>query len=185
MPLWGTSNTISEAKPKYLSGEDKERCFATSQGWIIRTDKGNGRFSDEVLVSVGGLGVALANADITSVFFSNTAASYVQNSANAFVTVVFNEPVTIANGTPTIAVTGSTSGAITATYNAGSGTNQLLFKFTVPAVTQTLSLSGQTITANNATFLDAAATPATVLFANGVVRAVSGKATGTANVAVA
>lgn len=184
MPLWG-SNTSDESKPKYLTAEEKQSTFATETGWVFRRDKGNGRYVDELLVAIGGLSAALANANITGVFFTNTAASYVQSNANAYVTVVFNEQVTIANGTPTLAVTGSTSGAITANYTSGSGTNKLLFKFTVPAATQTLSILGQTIAANNATFLDGNATAATVSFANGVVTAVAGKASGSANVAVA
>lgn len=185
MPLWGTNSAISETKPKYLSAEDKDRTYATPQGWVIRTDKGNGRFSDEVLVAVGGLSAGLANADITGVFFANTAASYVQSNANAYVAVVFNEQVTIANGTPVMTVTGSTSGAITATYASGSGTNKHLYKFTVPAATQTLSIGAQTVTANNATFLDGTSTAATLTIGAGVIRPIQGKATGTANVAVA
>lgn len=178
MPLWGKSPT-SDAKPKYLSAEDKLNTYATSRGWVFKRPDG----TEEVLVAIGGLGALLTNADVTDVFFANTAASYVQANANAFVTVAFNEVITV-TGSPTIRVDGSVANA-TATYISGSGTNKLQFKFTVPSQTQTLSLTAQTITLSGGTLVDGTSTAANTTIEAGDVKGVRGKVGANSQVAVA
>jgi len=180
MPLWGTT-TSDESKPKYLSGPEKTNTFATSLGWVQKRDDG----TEELLVSIGGLAAALANSNITAVFFANTAASYVQANANAFVTVAFNEKVTV-TGSPTLAVTGNgASGNAVATYNSGSGTNKLNFKFTVPSVTQTLSIGNQSVALAGGSIVDAETVAATLSFTTAVVTGVRDAPGASANVAVA
>lgn len=51
MALWDSWNDES-AKPKFLSDEEKKRCFATEQGWVLRDEK-NG--SEELIVAIKGL----------------------------------------------------------------------------------------------------------------------------------
>lgn len=180
MPLWGKS-TANESKPKYLSAEDSLNTYATKLGWVLKRADG----TEELLVAIGGLAEALANPDVTDVFFANTAASYVKNSANAYVTVGFNEKVVV-TGSPTINVTGSSANAV-ATYASGSGTNKLLFKFTVPNNTQTLSLAAQSITLAGGTIQDQAnnAVAANLVIQPADVKGVRGKAGANSQVAVA
>ena len=181
MPLWGIS-TSDESKPKWLTAEEKANVFASSSGWVYKRPDG----TEEILVAVGGLANALGAASISAVYFANTAAQYVKNNANAFVVVSYNENVVV-SGTPTLNVTGATTNA-TATYVSGSNSNKLLFKFTVPNVTQTLTIAGQTITlaaANN--IVDAANTSvnASPTFAGGVVTGVQAKPGANAVISVA
>ncbi len=178
MPLWGKSTT-NEAKPRYLSAEDALNTRATTQGWVLKRPDG----TDELLVAIGGLSTSLAAADVTDVFFANTAASYVQGNANSFITVGFNEAVVV-TGSPTIAVAGATPA--TATYASGSGSNKLLFKFTVPAVAQTLSIAPQSITLAGGTIKDQiGAANVSLVIQSGDVKGVRGKPGAVATVAVA
>lgn len=181
MPLWGIS-TSDESKPKWLSAEEKSNTFATSEGWVYKRPDG----TEELLIAVGGLNTALATPTIASVYFANTAATYIQGHTNAHVLVSYNEKVIVA-GVPTLSVTGGTTNA-TASYVSGSNTNQLLFKFTVPSATQTITVEGQTITTNSTvTIVDSAnsSVNAVVLFANSAVVGVQSKAGANAAVAVA
>lgn len=179
MPLWGKS-TANESKPKYLNAEDSLNTRATPSGWVLKRADG----TDEILVAIGGLSTALAAPDITDVFFANTAASYTQGNVNAFVTVGFNEAVTV-TGSPTLTVDGATTDA-TATYASGSGTNKLLFKFTVPAETQTLSLAAQSIALAGGTIVDVnGGTAASLVIQAGDVKGVRGKAGANSQIAVA
>lgn len=172
MPLWGGSTT-DESKPKWLTEEEKANCYATPAGWVYKQPNG----TEEILVAFRGLATELGAPTISAVYFANTAATYVQGHTNAYVAVVYNEKVVV-SGSPTLNVNGSDTDA-TATYTSGSGTNKLLFKFTVPSVAQTLQIDGQTITtaqANN--LVDAANTSvnASPTFANSVVVGVQAKA---------
>jgi len=162
MALWGGS-VSDESKPKWLTAEEKSRCYATAAGWAITREDG----LEEILVAFkGNLAGLLAAPTITDVYFANTVATYVQG-ANAHVMVVYNEKVVV-NSAPTLVVNGSSSNA-TATYVSGNNTNKILFKFTVPASTQTLSLLGQTISGNIADTANTALT-ADLVFANNEVK---------------
>jgi hypothetical protein len=185
MPLWGVT-TSDESKPKWLTQEQKARCFATQEGWVLRHYKSadESEYWDEVLVTTAGLANTLANSNITLVYFSNAASAYVQGFTNAFVTVVFNEKVNV-TGSPTLNVVGGTTNA-TATYNAGTGTNKLKFKFTVPAQTQTMNLANQSIALAGGTINDVSAnTAATLSFTSAVVANVALGATGNTTISVA
>lgn len=148
MALWGVS-TADESKPKWLTDGnpvgDKQDCFATSAGWVLRhyTNTARTTYYDEVLVAVKNLSGAtkLAAADISAAYFK--ASSYDQGDTGTVV-VVYNEQVTV-SGSPTLAVTGSVTGTITATAADQTGTNQIEFTFTVPSQTETLSIGAQSI----------------------------------------
>jgi hypothetical protein len=180
MPLWGTT-TADESKPKYLTAEEQASTYATASGWVFKRPDG----TEELLVAIGGLAAALGAADVSDIFFANTAASYTQGNANAFVTVSFNESVVV-TGAPTIVVTGSgTAASTTATYATGSGSSKLQFKFTVPAEAQTLSLAAQSIVLAGGTIKDSSNTNATLTIAAGDIRGVRAKAGANASVVVA
>lgn len=177
MPLWGAtpSNT---SKPKYLTEEEKANTYATKAGWVYKQPNG----TEEILVAIGGLADALGAAQITSVFFANTAASYTPGNANAFVTVAYSENVNV-TGSPTLVVTGSTTNA-TATYASGNGSNKLQFKFTVPAGAQTLSLGAQSLASG--TIKDAGSnTAADLTISASDVKGVRGKADAASTITVA
>lgn len=172
MALWGTS-TADESKPKYLSEEEKANTYATNRGWVYKRPDG----TEELLVTARGLETSLGAASISSVYFANTAAQYVQGNANSFVTVSYNEKVTVTGTAPTLVVQGSTSNAV-ATYASGSGTSKLQFKFTTPAATQTLSIPAQTITLASANVITETANSSinvSPTFASSVVVGVNGK----------
>lgn len=178
MPLWGTSPS-DESKPKYLTEEEKASTYATKSGWVFKRADG----TEEILVAIGGLGETLGAADVSDVYFANTAASYTQGNANAFVTVAFNESVVV-TGAPTLVVSGSTTDA-TATYASGSGSNKLQFKFAVPAETQTLTIEAQSIALAGGTIKDSSNTAATLAFTADEVKGVRAKAGANSSVAVA
>ena len=50
MALWGVS-TADEAKPKWLTAEQKKNVYATDRGWVQL----NGKGLEEVIVAIGGL----------------------------------------------------------------------------------------------------------------------------------
>lgn len=172
MALWGTS-TADESKPKYLSEEEKANTYATNRGWVYKRPDG----TEELLVTARGLETSLGAASISSVYFANTAASYTQGNANSYVIVTYNEKVTVTGVAPSLHVLGSTANA-TATYQSGSGTSKLLFKFTTPNATQTLSIPAQTINlaaANVITETANSSINASPTFASSVVVGVEGK----------
>lgn len=185
MALWGVT-TSDESKPKWLTQSEKTRTFATNEGWVLRHFKKGDEsiYWDEVLVCVAGLADTLGNTNITLIYFSNTAATYVQGHTNAFIEVVFNEKVKV-TGSPTINVVGSTTNA-TATYQSGSNTNKLKFKFTVPSATQTMNLANQSIALAGGTINDVSAnTPATLSFTSAVTANVALAASGNTRITVA
>ena len=129
-------------------------------------------------VAIGGLAgagsttEALGAATITGVFFEQESLA---QGATGTVVVVFNELVTVANS-PTIVVTGAGGSNATATYARGSGLNRLEFDFTVPSVTQVISIGAQTIgTAGSAAIKDSGQTvDADLTIAAGDVRGAGG-----------
>lgn len=149
--LWGIT-AGSEAKPNWLTDEEKESTFATNGGWVLRHPSG----IEETLVAIANLKTRLGAASVTEVKFAT--GTYTAGTTKS-VRVTFNEKVTV-TGTPTIAVTGSVAGAITATYasTAGQG-NVLVFNFTVPAAANVLTVDAQTIVVTGATITETDVTP--------------------------
>lgn len=196
MPLWG-SNTGSEAKPKWLNRANAAHTYASNLGWVYNRPDG----TQEVLVSIGGLSTAFGNSDITAVYFSNIASSYTVGHTNSYVSVSFDESMLV-TGSPTLAVTGSLPASnATATYDSGSNSSILNFKFTVPAVLglnftgitgNTVFANGETITqgavtghvilANTTTLYLSTLTGDLVLTSNSATQIVGGTSGGTANV---
>jgi len=181
MALWGITDG-AESKPNWLSQADKNNTVAKAHGWELQKTVGS-RTLTETLVAIssaGALSTALAEATISSVYF--TASTYDQADSGS-VTVVYNEQVSVTNGA-TLVVTGSTTGAVTATAAAHTAKNQIVFAFTVPSQTETLSIAAQTITATVVDSLGGATSDKVV--AAGDIHDAGGAGTaGTATIAVA
>ena len=165
MALWGTTDA-DEAKPKWLTADQKTNVFATNKGWTQL----NGKGLEEVICSIGGLSTAIAGADINTSAFVG-AAFDVSAGGNIDVRLVFNEKITVVTtgGTPTITVTNSQAGGgsaatLSAAYQSGSGTNKLVFRHTIGAAGSTvsaddvLSIAGQNIALNSGTIKDTGTT---------------------------
>ena len=146
MALWGNSSS-DESKPKWTTDgnktADKQNVFATEQGWVMRhyTNADKSTHYDEILCALSGLPTALSDATITSVHFDKK--TYAR-AATGSVIVVYNELVDVTNGA-TLTVTASGTSDPTATAAAQTGTNRVVFTFTVPSATTTLSIGAQTI----------------------------------------
>lgn len=151
--LWGV-NTTNENKPNWLTDAQKENCFATPAGWVLRHNNG----IEELLVAVAGLSLAgkLAAATITDIRWGT--GTYTAGTTKS-VRVQFNEKVTV-TGSPTLVVTGSVTGAVTATYaSTNTAGDTLVFNFTVPAAGQTLSVGAQSIALAGGTITETGVTP--------------------------
>jgi len=143
MALWGNTDA-DEAKPKWLTTDEKDTTFATDRGWV----RLNGKGQEEVLCAIGGLSTSVAGADITRVAFVSTAFDK-SDGGNIDVRVTFNEKVTV-TGNPTLVITndqtgGGSAATLSAAYTSGSGTNRLIFRKTLGAN------AGDTAAGNNLT----------------------------------
>ena len=156
MALWGTTANVDEAKPKWLTAEQKKNVDATDRGWVQLDGKG----LEEVIVAIGGLaggtsaaaGLGKATADYVN--FVNTSYSEA-GQGNLDVVVTFNERVTV-TGSPQITITNSTTSA---TYTAGyvsTSRNKLTFRVSNPAAVENdvLTVLGQPIDLNGGTIVD-------------------------------
>ena len=92
MALWGKTDA-DEAKPKWLTADQKANTFADSRGWVF-TQPGGG---EEILCAISELSAGLNSGDITEVRFVQ--AAYAAGSRTIAVDVSFNEKVTV-TGTP-------------------------------------------------------------------------------------
>jgi hypothetical protein len=153
--LWGTSSAAGqEQKPNWLTDEEKENCFATSAGWVLRHPDG----TEELLVAVAGLSLEakLSAASITAIRFAN--GIYTEGTTKV-IRVQYNEKVTV-TGTPTLTVTGSVAGAITASYvSTNTAGDTILFEFVVPAAGDTLTIGAQSINITGDTITETGVTP--------------------------
>lgn len=167
MALWGIS-TSDEAKPKYLTAEQKKNTYATDSGWVYK-DPNTGL--EEVLVAIGGLTggtsttARLGAADITALTWVTSALDTDDDTIT--VDVVYNEKVDVdtTGGSPTMVVSnddasGDGNGDYTLTYSAGTGTNTI--RFTADSLTlsedDVLSIGAQNIALNSGTMKDAGQT---------------------------
>lgn len=151
--LWGTSSATGlEHKPVWLTEAQKERTYATKDGWAIKRSDG----TEEILVSIKGLNTRLSSATITGVSFVN--GTYTAGTTKS-VKVQFNEKVTV-TGSPRLVVTGSVAGAVTATYaSTNTAGDTLTFTFIVPAAGNTLSVGAQSIALAGGTITETGITP--------------------------
>lgn len=145
MSLWGSSSS-DESKPKNLTTADKAEVYANESGWVVRagsklTGNGNTSATPEVLVTIGGLGTALAAASISSTQFDISEFD-VSAGGTLSATVNYNEQVTVV-GSPTIVVTNSQAGggsAATLTLTKSAATaNSITFTLVVGAAGSTIS----------------------------------------------
>ena len=89
MALWGNTDA-DEAKPKWLTADQKENVFATDRGWVQL----NGKGLEEVICAIGGLSTSIAGADINEIEFTTTSFSEAAGG-NIDLTITFNEKVTV------------------------------------------------------------------------------------------
>jgi hypothetical protein len=167
MALWGIS-TSDEAKPKYLTADQKKNTYATDSGWVYK-DPNTGL--EEVLVAIGGLtggtttNTRLGAADITALTWVTSALD--DGDTAITVDVVYNEKVDVdtTGGTPSMVVSnddtsGDANGDYTLSYASGTGTNKLRFTATglTLSATDVLSIGAQNIALNSGTMKDAGQT---------------------------
>jgi len=148
MPLWGITD---EAKPKWLTDDQKKEVFAKDSGWVVEggstmTGNGNADAQPEVLCCIADLANRLQNATITEIeLISPLAGGTFDKSEGGpiSVRVRWNEAVTV-TGTPHFIVNNKTSSSRhqTCLYVSGSGTNELVF-------TKTLGAASSDITAGD------------------------------------
>ena len=165
MALWGNTDA-DEAKPKWLTADQKENVFATDRGWVQL----NGKGLEEVICAIGGLSTSIAGADINEIEFTTTSFSEAAGG-NIDLTITFNEKVTVvtSGGTPTITLTNSQAGSgaaatVAAAYQSGSSTNRIVFRYTQGADDgstvndvasgDVLSVGAQNIALNSGTIKD-------------------------------
>lgn len=125
---------------------------ATEKGWELPL-KGTppAKGLTEVLVSIGGLSTRAGAANIVSVVILTPAGTFVETET-IDIEVTFNEDVDV-TGTPQISLT-LDSGTVFADFVSGTGTNTLLFRYTVgasdlavtgPVAVSPIGLNGGTI----------------------------------------
>ncbi len=188
MALWGVTDA-DEAKPKWLTSDDKKEVFANTSGWVREAGSAwsgndNADAQVEVLACIGNLTTGIGAADITEVEWITTTA----DKSAGFVLSVrvrYNEAVTVntSGGTPTLAVTngnqgsGSGRGPHTLSYASGTGTNELVFSLTIAAAnaatnaSDVLTVAAQSISLASGTMKDTAdgSTNASVVIASAAV----------------
>ena len=163
MALWGSSDT-DEAKPKWLTTEDKRAVYATSSGWVKPHVDGVG---EEVLVAIRGLSTRTSTsgdvtglnvADISSINW-NISTWDVSAGGTLSVTVNYNEQVTV-TGTPQLSVTngnqgsGSGRGPHVLSYASGTNTNRLTFTLAIGAANNAIKVADVLVIGANAVSLN-------------------------------
>ena len=189
MGSWGATDA-DEAKPKFLTTEEKKGVYATASGWVSQagqTSSGNDNASaqPEVLVALRGLATKIGQATVDAVEIVTTAMDASEGGVIR-VDVHYNEQVTVATAAPLMVVTNSQAGGgsaatKTATYQSGSGTNRLTFRCTIGAGGSTvsaddvLSIGAQNVALAGGTLKDAGTTLNSLV----AVSAAAGAAAGT------
>ena len=156
MALWGKSTTV-ESRPKWLGGDGaqgasgaKEDAFANTAGWALRAGtaaSGNDNTSAQVelLAAVSGLSTTLGVANILSADF--TAGEYARTETFDMA-ITFDEAITVVSAAWSadqvitnklyfiVGNYGPTDmaddGSMKMQYYAGSGTNKITFRGTIP-----------------------------------------------------
>ena len=138
MGSWGATDA-DEAKPKFLTTEEKKGVYATASGWVSQAGQAssgndNASAQPEVLVALRGLATKLGQATVDAVEIVTTA---MDASAGGVlrVDVHYNEQVTVATASPQVVVTNSQAGG-------GSAANfTLTMDGSLPLTNDTLSFS--------------------------------------------
>ena len=190
MALWGKSTT-TESRPKWLGGDGaqgasgaKEDAFANTAGWALRAGtaaSGNDNTSAQVelLAAVSGLSTTLGVANVLSVDF--TAGEYARTETFDMV-MTFDEAITVVSAAWSadqvitnklhfiVGNYGPTDmaddGSMYMQYYAGSGTNKITFRGTIPGTAVANGLIGDAdyafVANGTATIKDAAAVAVTL-----------------------
>ena len=190
MALWGKSTTV-ESRPKWLGGDGaqgasgaKEDAFANTAGWALRAGtaaSGNDNTSAQVelLAAVSGLSTTLGVANVLSVDF--TAGEYARTETFDMV-MTFDEAITVVSAAWSadqvitnklhfiVGNYGPTDmaddGSMYMQYYAGSGTNKITFRGTIPGTAVANGLIGDAdyafVANGTATIKDAAAVAVTL-----------------------
>ena len=181
MPLWGTTASSADNKPKYLvddedSDYNRENSYATDGGWVMRAGtpangNDNANADPEILVAIGELADTISGATITDARFiiGSTAATdftAIEGTGVLELEITWDEAVTVdtSGGTPSIVVanndaSGAGQGNYTLAYVAtGSTKNRKRFKKTSASLSNTdvLTVGGSNIVLNSGTIKDTA-----------------------------
>ena len=181
MPLWGTTASSADNKPKYLvddenSDYNRENSYATDGGWVMRAGtpangNDNANADPEILVAIGELADTISGATITDARFivGSTAATdmtAIDGTGVLELEITRDEAVTVdtSGGTPSIVVanndaSGAGQGNYTLAYVAtGSTKNRIRFKKTSASLSNTdvLTVGGANIVLNSGTIKDTA-----------------------------
>ena len=181
MPLWGTTASSADNKPKYLiddedSDYNRENSYATDGGWVMRAGtpangNDNANADPEILVAIGELADTISGATITDARFivGSTAATdmtAIDGTGVLELEITWDEAVTVdtSGGTPSIVVanndaSGAGQGNYTLAYVAtGSTANRKRFKKTSASLSNTdvLTVGGANIVLNSGTIKDTA-----------------------------
>ena len=190
MALWGKSTT-AESRPKWLGGDGsqgasgaKEDAFANTAGWALRAGTaagGNDNTSAQVelLACVSGLATTLGVANVLSVDY--TAGEYARTETFDMV-MTFDEAITVVSAAWSadqvitnklyfiVGNYGPTDmaddGSMKLQYYAGSGTNKITFRGTIPGTAVASGRIGDAdyafVANGTATIKDAAAVAVTL-----------------------
>jgi hypothetical protein len=181
MPLWGTTASSADNKPKYLvddenSDYNRENSYATDGGWVMRAGtpangNDNANADPEILVAIGELADTISGATITDARFiiGSTAATdftAIEGTGVLELEITWDEAVTVdtSGGTPSIVIanndaSGAGQGNYTLAYVAtGSTANRKRFKKTSASLSNTdvLTVGGANIVLNSGTIKDTA-----------------------------
>ena len=129
MALWGNTDA-NEAKPKWLTTEQKEDVIANEFGWVAKpggkfTGNGNANASPEILCFIKGLSGKIGTGDISGIDWITTAFDK-SDGGTLSARVHFNEAVTV-TGNPKVVVSGTGGRNHNLPYVSGSGTSSLVF----------------------------------------------------------
>ena len=191
MPLWGTTASSADNKPKYLiddedSDYNRENSYATDGGWVMRAGtpangNDNADADPEILVAIGELADTISGATITDARFivgstATTDMTAGDGTQRILLEITWDEAVTV-TGSPQIVVanndaSGGGYGNHTLTYTAtGSTANRKRFTKTSASLgnTDVLTVGGSNISLNSGTIKDTAdGTTASSLVMSGV-----------------
>ena len=194
MPLWGATDA-DESKPKNLTTAQKKEVYAAAGGWTVEagstmTGNDNTSATPEIIVAIGDLATAIANADITEIEWITTAADK-SDGFSLSVRARFNEAVDVATGSgvPYLAVTngnegsGSGRGPHNLPYASGTGTNEIVFTLAIAAdnaatnASDVLVIGANAMNLNSGTIKDAGTAVVSTITSSSAIGTAAGSIT--------
>ncbi|WP_426442478.1 DUF4347 domain-containing protein [Bradyrhizobium genosp. P] len=151
--LSGTTLTISQAQLTALGGLGNLMITATNAGsgtlGVTATNAEGGSASENLTVTVNSTAPTVTNVTYTD----STGTTEINHKDTATITLTFSEVVTV-TGSPFLNLNVGT--ADTALFTSGSGTNELVFTYTVPnSADKTTALAITAVNLNGGTIKDA------------------------------